>query len=147
MPIKIGNKVYRNLQEQVAKNKEDIENISKSLPYPSNEYYNKDEIDALIPKQHQVTFKINNYYQTANYMYPSSEALTDEEFKNFLKKIKILKVTGSQSFGEGNTVMWEVPSEDTISFRTIIILDDTISDDIQDFAADEITFTDRVIEY
>lgn len=145
--LKVGKKTYRNLQEQVAKNMEDIDEIKKAMPIPYNEYYTKEQVEALIPKQHQVTFKINNFDQTANYMYPSSEALTDEEFKNFLKKIKILKVTGSQDFGEGDSVMWEVPSEDIISFRTTVLGDDTITSDIQEFGADEITFTDRVIEY
>ena len=46
MAIKIGKTVYRNIQEQVLKNKEDIEEIAKKIPYPSTEYYNKDEIDA-----------------------------------------------------------------------------------------------------
>ena len=45
MPIKIGKKVYRNIQEQVLKNQEDIEGIKKTIPYPSDEYYNKDESD------------------------------------------------------------------------------------------------------
>lgn len=43
--IKVGDKVYRNLQEQVSKNKEDIEEISKKIPYPPTEYYNKEETD------------------------------------------------------------------------------------------------------
>ena len=42
MAIKIGKTVYRNIQEQVEKNKEDIEGIKKTIPYPSDEYYNKD---------------------------------------------------------------------------------------------------------
>lgn len=52
--LKIGNKVYRNLQEQVEKNKDDIEDIKKSLPYPSEEYYNKDEVDAMKVHLHKI---------------------------------------------------------------------------------------------
>lgn len=44
--LKVGKKIYRNIQEQVQKNMDDIEDIKKSLPYPSEEYYNKDEVDA-----------------------------------------------------------------------------------------------------
>lgn len=44
--LKIGNKIYRNLQEQVAKNMEDIEEIKKAMPIPYNEYYTKEEIDS-----------------------------------------------------------------------------------------------------
>lgn len=43
--IKFGGKEYRNLPEQVAKNANDIEAIKKALPYPSEEYYNKEEAD------------------------------------------------------------------------------------------------------
>ena len=33
MPIKIGKKVYRNIQEQVLKNQEDIEGIKKTIAW------------------------------------------------------------------------------------------------------------------
>ena len=53
--LKIGNKYYRNIQEQVEKNMEDIEAIKKSLPYPSEEYYNKNEVDAMMKYLHKIT--------------------------------------------------------------------------------------------
>ena len=59
MPIKIGKKVYRNIQEQVLKNMEDIEGIKKTIPYPSDEYYNKDESDA---KFETIADIESNYY-------------------------------------------------------------------------------------
>lgn len=43
--IEINGKQYRNIQEQVEKNMEDIEEIKKAMPYPSNEYYTKEEAD------------------------------------------------------------------------------------------------------
>ena len=43
--IEINGKEYRNIQEQVEKNMEDIDDIKKAMPYPSNEYYNKTEAD------------------------------------------------------------------------------------------------------
>jgi len=52
--LKIRNKTYRNLQEQVAKNMEDIEEIKKAMPIPYNEYYNKTEIDSKILKLHRI---------------------------------------------------------------------------------------------
>lgn len=45
MAIEIDGKVYRNLQQQVQKNMDDIEEIKAAMPYPSNEYYNKTEAD------------------------------------------------------------------------------------------------------
>lgn len=59
MAIKIGKTVYRNIQEQVEKNKEDIEGIKKTIPYPSDEYYNKDESDA---KFETIADIESNYY-------------------------------------------------------------------------------------
>ena len=41
--IEINGNKYRNIQEQVEKNMEDIEDIKKAMPYPSNEYYTKTE--------------------------------------------------------------------------------------------------------
>ena len=146
--IKVGDKTYRNLQEQVGKNQEDIDEIKKAMPIPYNEYYTKEQVEALIPKPHQVTFMINNFSQVANYMHPSPEALTDEEFKNFLKKIKILKVIGNQDGGIGESISCDIPSENLISYRsTWAAGSTTLTDDIQEFEPDEITFTDRVIEY
>lgn len=53
--LKVGKKIYRNIQEQVQKNMDDIEGIKKSLPYPSEEYYNKDEVDAMMKYLHKIT--------------------------------------------------------------------------------------------
>ena len=53
--LKVGKKIYRNIQEQVQKNMDDIEAIKKSLPYPSEEYYNKDEVDAMMKYLHKIT--------------------------------------------------------------------------------------------
>ena len=144
--LKVGKKIYRNIQEQVQKNMDDIEGIKKTIPYPADEYYNKDEVDAMIPKYHKVTFLINNYSQQAIYMHPSAEALTDEEFKEFLKKIKFLKVVGNQNGGISDCVKWDTPNENTISFRSIWISEGTLISDTEEFEADTITFTDEVIE-
>lgn len=46
MAIEIDGKVYRNLQQQVQKNMDDIQDIKEAMPYPSNEYYNKTEADT-----------------------------------------------------------------------------------------------------
>ena len=43
--IEINGKKYRNIQEQVKENMEDIADIKAAMPYPSNEYYTKTEAD------------------------------------------------------------------------------------------------------
>lgn len=45
--LKINGKVYRNLQEQVAQNMKDIDEIKKHVPYGDN-YYTKEEVDTLL---------------------------------------------------------------------------------------------------
>lgn len=41
MAIEIDGKVYRNLQQQVEKNMDDIQEIKEAMPYPSYEYSKK----------------------------------------------------------------------------------------------------------
>lgn len=49
MPIEIDGKVYRNIQEQVDKNKEDIADLRTRIPY-EDQFYTRDESDARYPR-------------------------------------------------------------------------------------------------
>ncbi len=86
--LKIGNKIYRNLQEQVAKNMEDIEKIKKAMPIPYNEYYNKTEVDSKILKLHRIVLDWEDEgeepdYKTVyiEYWSTKNDEYTLEEFK------------------------------------------------------------------
>lgn len=57
--LKIGNKTYRNLQEQVAKNMEDIDEIKKAMPVPYNEYYTKEEIESKLSEIESKILKLH----------------------------------------------------------------------------------------
>lgn len=97
--LKIGKKIYRNQQEQVAKNMEDIEEIKKAMPIPYNEYYNKTEIDSKILKLHRIVlswyddgeepdYKIVyiEYWSTKNEEYTLEEfkaAIANKEFDSY----------------------------------------------------------------
>lgn len=72
--LKIGNNEYRNLQEQVAKNMEDIEKIKKAMPIPYNEYYKKEEINS---KLSEIDSKITYLHRMELYSH-DSEAEEDD---------------------------------------------------------------------
>ena len=58
--IEINGTVYRNLQEQVEKNKEDIEVLQEHTPYEPV-FYNKDQTDAkFVSKDNLTDFSIND---------------------------------------------------------------------------------------
>lgn len=100
--LKIGKKTYRNQQEQVAKNMEDIEEIKKAMPIPYNEYYNKTEVynkaevDSKILKLHRIVIAWHDdgeepdykkvyieYWSTKNDEYTLEEFKAEIANKNF----------------------------------------------------------------
>lgn len=62
--ITINGKEYRNIQEQVEKNKDDIEDIKAVIPYPSNEYYTKTEADTKFSTKVYVNTELNKKQNT-----------------------------------------------------------------------------------
>lgn len=52
MAIKIDGKVYRNIQEQVAKNQEDIDDLNHRIPDEPH-FYTKEETDALLEEKQE----------------------------------------------------------------------------------------------
>ena len=95
-------KEFRNLQEQVQKNMEDIDEIKKAMPYPSNEYYTKEEADnkfALYLHSIHISAKLyeageesNTFIASFRVMYfnNSSEKLTSDDLEDMLADYRLM---------------------------------------------------------
>ena len=72
--IEIKGKIYRNIQEQVAKNKEDIDDLNHRIP-TEDQFYTKEESDAL----YQTQEAMSNYFTKtqSNDKFLEKTALTD----------------------------------------------------------------------
>ena len=104
--LKIGKKIYRNLQEQVQKNMEDIDEIKKAMPYPSNEYYTKEEADNKFAAKkdlylHSIYINAKLYDSgvisdnfivglRVYYFNNSSDELTADDLSDMLKDIRLM---------------------------------------------------------
>lgn len=72
--IEIKGKIYRNIQEQVAKNQEDIDDLNHRMPI-ADQFYTKEESDAL----YQTKEAMSNYFTKtqSNDKFLEKDALTD----------------------------------------------------------------------
>ena len=84
--IEINGKVYRNIQEQVAKNQEDIEDLQENT-------YNKDEIDDAL----DLKANASDVYSktTADATFQTIEGMSDYVPKSQYKYLHFIKIEGT----------------------------------------------------
>ena len=106
--IEINGKKYRNIQEQVKENMDDIAEIKAAMPYPSNEYYTKTESDTRYPTRNgDNEFRgVNQFVET----YIGKSHVDDDDVN--LRA----QVTGSEDYSrvsvEPNSIIIESVNED-----------------------------------
>ena len=106
--IEINGKKYRNIQEQVKENMDDIAEIKAAMPYPSNEYYTKTESDTRYPTRNgDNEFRgVNQFVET----YIGKSHIDDDDVN--LRA----QVTGSEDYTkvslDPNSIIIEAVNED-----------------------------------
>ena len=138
--IKYGNKFYRNMQEQVAQNTEDIEDIQKKIDtVAAIKFYHKATI----------TFDTDKVLDLHFYHYKTL-ALTKDEFIAYIKKVKNINVDFNGVKLTGGlipcSINWPIATDDTLEVNSIYNDDGNLDFDTTELSSEDWSFEDTIIE-
>ena len=135
--IKFGGKVYRNMQEQVAQNANDIEDLKKL---------------NVLSYYHRIKITISNKDYYSHFYHYKKERFNKNEFIDYIKKIKDLNIDFRGTSTNGYVPVsfnWPIAEEDILEMKTLFVHSDSnqLSFDNDELDLDDWDFEDTVIEY
>ena len=140
--VKFGNKVYRNLQEQVLENANDIELLKKKVnDTPVIKYY------------HKALLTVSSLELDFHFYHSNPLALTKDQFIEYIKKVKNINLDfndkNSTSGGQVYyylSLNWPIADEDVLELKSIGYSNSNLASDNRELTSDEWSFEDEVIE-
>jgi len=165
--LKIGNKVYRNLQEQVEKNKDDITDIKNhggagytasngikiiegDIQADTSILATKTYVNAVAKYTHKLKLQItgDNYDRYIIFMHNSNVPLTKAQFIEYITEIGVLPFSNfvCENGMVGLYIEWPNESVDTLEMKSLYIdSNQTLDIDTEEINIENIDIVDTVI--
>ena len=118
--IEINGKIYRNIQEQVEKNKDDIEDLQESMPDMSN-YYTKTQANGLLDLKadKSTTYTKTEDNELLDLKADKSTTYTKTEVDTLIEGVEgtaVVVITGNSSSGTLTQDEYDLLFNSNVSF-------------------------------